>query len=135
MISAEDVGLGSPWPQWWWMPFTAAAGSSPGTAPIINCFFVHAVRYLCALPEGAGSSVLASVVKRRIRRGDPFPLPDYKDMQQLTGQSKEHRPLPGRGRPCPAGGPGHGGGAGGDRALGAGARADERGSEAQQDRT
>ena len=33
--------------------------------------------------------MLASVVKRRIRRGDPFPLPDYVyDMHTLTGQER-----------------------------------------------
>ena len=51
--------------------------------------FVHAVRYLCACRKERGSSVLASVVKRRIRRGDPFPLPDYVyDMHTLTGQER-----------------------------------------------
>mgnify|MGYP000422490739 FL=1 len=47
------------------------------------------MRYLCACRKERGSSVLASVVKRRIRRGDPFPLPDYVyDMHTLTGQER-----------------------------------------------
>lgn len=52
VISAEDVGLGEPWPQWWWMPFTEAAGSSPGTAPIINC----SSSTRCAICAPAGRS-------------------------------------------------------------------------------
>ena len=68
VISAEDVGLGEP------------------MAPVV----VDALhRYLCACRKERGSSVLASVVKRRIRRGDPFPLPDYVyDMHTLTGQER-----------------------------------------------
>ena len=65
VISAEDVGLGEP------------------MAPVV----VDALHRSCR--KERGSSVLASVVKRRIRRGDPFPLPDYVyDMHTLTGQER-----------------------------------------------
>ena len=56
---------------------------------VITAGIVLAVRYLCACRKERGSSVLASVVKRRIRRGDPFPLPDYVyDLHTLTGQER-----------------------------------------------
>ena len=122
VISAEDVGLGEPMAPVVVDALHRSSRELSRDSSDYQLLFVHAVRYLCACRKERGSSVLASVVKRRIRRGDPFPLPDY------VYDMHTHRPLPGRGRLCPAGGPGYGGGAGGDRALGAGARcADERG--------
>ena len=74
VISAEDVGLGEPM-----APVVVDAlslkrpGALPGTAPIINCS--SSTRCAICAPAGrSGPSVLASVVKRRIRRGEtPFP--------------------------------------------------------------
>ena len=53
VISAEDVGLGSPWPQWWWAPFTAAAGSSPGQLRLSTALRPRGALSV-RLPEGAG---------------------------------------------------------------------------------
>lgn len=88
-ISAEDVGLGDPMASvvvnnlW---RASRACGRESADYPL---FFVHATRYLCACPKERGSSLLSSVTKRRIRRGDPFPIPDYVyDMHTCEGQSR-----------------------------------------------
>ena len=51
--------------------------------------FVHAVRYLCDCRKERGSSLLSSVVKRRIRDGEHAELPDYVfDMHTIEGQER-----------------------------------------------
>lgn len=54
VISAEDVGLGEPWPQWWWMPFTAAARELiPGQLRLSTALRPRGALSV-RLPEGAG---------------------------------------------------------------------------------
>ena len=89
MISAEDVGLGEPMAPVVVDALHRSSRELSRDSSDYQLLFVHAVRYLCACRKERGSSVLASVVKRRIRRGDPFPLPDYVyDMHTLTGQER-----------------------------------------------
>ena len=77
VISAEDVGLGEPMAPVVVDALHRSSRELSRDSSDYQLLFVHAVRYLCACRKERGSSVLASVVKRRIRRGDPFPLPDY----------------------------------------------------------
>lgn len=80
---------GSPWPQWWWMPFTEAAGSSPGTAPIINCS--SSTRCAICAPAGRERAPACLPVWLPGAYGGetPFPPPDYVyDMHTLTGQER-----------------------------------------------
>ena len=89
VISAEDVGLGEPMAPVVVDALHRSSRELSRDSSDYQLLFVHAVRYLCACRKERGSSVLASVVKRRIRRGDPFPLPDYVyDMHTLTGQER-----------------------------------------------
>ena len=89
VISAEDVGLGEPMAPVVVDALPRSSRELSRDSSDYQLLFVHAVRYLCACRKERGSSVLASVVKRRIRRGDPFPLPDYVyDMHTLTGQER-----------------------------------------------
>lgn len=87
VISAEDIGLGEPMASvvvrgLWHTSLEFERDSSD-----YQLFFVHAVRYLCSLPKERGSSVLSSLTKRRIRRGDSFELPDFVfDMHTIEGQ-------------------------------------------------
>ena len=88
VISAEDVGLGEPMAPVVVDALHRSSRELSRDSSDYQLLFVHAVRYLCACRKERGSSVLASVVKRRIRRGDPFPLPDYVyDMHTLTARS------------------------------------------------
>ena len=89
IISAEDIGLGQPVAPVVVEALWSISRRFPRDTSDYALLFIHAVRYLCACRKERGSSVLASVVKRRIRRGDPFPLPDYVyDMHTLTGQER-----------------------------------------------
>ena len=90
VISAEDVGLGEPMAPVVVDALHRSSRELSRDSSDYQLLFVHAVRYLCACRKERGSSVLASVVKRRIRRGDPFPLPDYvyEHRHTLTGQER-----------------------------------------------
>ena len=47
------------------------------------------MRYLCGCRKERGSSLLSSVVKRRIRDGEHVKLPDYVfDMHTIEGQER-----------------------------------------------
>ena len=89
VISAEDVGLGAPDATGVVLSLRRAGRDLDRDCSDYPVFFVQAVRYLCACRKERGSSLLSSVVKRRIRRGDGFPLPEYVfDMHTAQGQSQ-----------------------------------------------
>ena len=87
VISAEDIGLAQPM-----APVVVGALNTirkeiPPESSDYPMLFVAAIRYLCQCPKDQGASNLASVMKRRIKRGDAWELPDYVyDMHTAKGQ-------------------------------------------------
>ena len=87
VISAEDIGLGQPMAPVVVETLRNISCRLPRDTSDYAMLFVHAVRYLCACQKERGSSLLASVTKRRIRDGEAFDLPDYVfDRHTIEGQ-------------------------------------------------
>ena len=87
VISAEDIGQGSPAAPVVVQALMEAAARIGADAPDYPVFLVQAVRYLCSCRKERGASILSSVIKRRIRDKEPFLIPDYVfDMHTIAGQ-------------------------------------------------
>ncbi len=89
VISAEDIGLAQPnAPAVIWA-LSEIRKQLPFDSADYAIVFTQAVRYLCASAKDQGAANLSSVMKRRIRRGDPWELPDYVyDMHTRKGREK-----------------------------------------------
>lgn len=89
VISVEDVGLAQPMAPVVVGALNEARKQLAYDSADYAIVFIQAVRYLCAQPKDQGASSLSSVMKRRIKRGDAWELPDYiYDMHTQKGQSE-----------------------------------------------
>ena len=89
VISVEDIGLGQPLAPAVIESLWNISRQLPRDGSDYALLFIHAVRYLCGCRKERGSSLLSSVVKRRIRDGEHVKLPDYVfDMHTIEGQER-----------------------------------------------
>lgn len=88
VICAEDVGLANPQAPSVVHALAESACELPWGTPDRNILLTHAVRYLCQCPKDRASCTLNSVIKRRVKAGAPFELPDYVyDMHTIKGRA------------------------------------------------
>lgn len=87
VICAEDVGLGCPEAPAVVHALAQSANDLPWGNPDRNILMTHAVRFLCQCPKDRASCTLTSVLKRRVKSGAAFELPDFVyDMHTAKGQ-------------------------------------------------
>lgn len=77
VICAEDVGMGNTNAPAVIHALAESVKAFPWGNPDRNIILTHAVRYLCACPKDRASCTLNSVIKRRVKAGVAFELPDY----------------------------------------------------------
>lgn len=88
VISAEDIGLAEPMAPVVVSALNGIRKDIPLHSSDYPMLFVAAIRYLCQCPKDQGASNLASVMKRRIKRGEGWDLPDFVyDMHTERGQA------------------------------------------------
>ena len=77
VICAEDVGMANPQAPAVIHALAESAKAFPWGNPDRNIILTHAVRYLCTSSKDRASCTLNSVIKRRVKAGTTFDLPDY----------------------------------------------------------
>lgn len=87
VICAEDVGLGCPEAPAVVHALAQSARELPWGNSDRHILLTHAVRFLCQCPKDRASCTLTSVLKRRVKAGVPFEMPDYVyDMHTAKGR-------------------------------------------------